>query len=132
MRVLAVLVALLLFLPAARLSAGDITGRWRGSIEIDDSGSGSTINTPVKAEFAQKANAISGKISRATDDDAEDIRNGKIDGNRVLFEVVSEETYGTIKFDLTMQGDRLEGMMKGVADTGPITGKVHLTREAAK
>ena len=111
------------------LSAGDVSGKWIGTIEVADDSSGTTINTPVRAEFEQKSNLLSGKIGRREEDQSEAIRNGKIDGKKIAFEVTSTETMGLMKFDLTLEGNHLEGQMRGSLDSGPITGKVHLERQ---
>jgi hypothetical protein len=111
------------------LTAADVSGKWTGTIEVADDSSGATINTPVRAEFEQKAHSLSGKIGRREDEQAESIRNGRIDGKKILFEVSSPETVGAVKFELTVEGDRIEGQMNGSVDTGPIKGKVHLVRQ---
>jgi hypothetical protein len=111
--------------------AGDVSGTWSGSIEVEDNAGGSSITTPVRAEFLQKSNLVSGKIGRKEDEQAETIRNGKIDGTKISFEVSSVETTSAMKFNLVLVGDRLEGEMKGMIDSGEITGKVRLTREAS-
>jgi hypothetical protein len=111
------------------LMAGDLSGKWSGSIEVDDNAGGSSISTPVKAEFQQKANLVSGKIGRREDEQAEPIRNGKVEGEKVSFEVSSVETTSAMKFNLVLQGDHLEGEMKGTVDSGEIVGKVRLTRD---
>ncbi|MCL4401748.1 MAG: hypothetical protein M1436_03655 [Acidobacteria bacterium] len=120
----------LLPLLAMAAAAPEVTGKWSGIIEVSDSSSGTTINTPVQAEFEQKANILSGKIGRRQDTEVETIRNGKLEGDRVSFEVQSAETLGSVKFNLKLSGDRMEGTMEGKIDTGPISGKVHLTRQS--
>jgi hypothetical protein len=120
---------LFLFLPLL-LVAGDISGKWSGSIEVADNAGGGSITTPVRAEFQQKANLVSGKIGRREDEQAETIRNGKIEGSKISFEVSSVETTSAMRFSLVLEGDRLEGEMKGTVDSGEIVGKVRLTREA--
>jgi len=113
------------------LGAADISGKWSGSIEVADTDGGSSITTPVRAEFEQKANLFSGKIGRKEDERSESIRNGKVEGSKISFEVSSPETLSSMKFNLTLQDDRLEGEMKGMVDSGEIVGKVRLIREAA-
>jgi hypothetical protein len=126
---------LLFFLLAPALpvmmGGADISGRWSGSIEVLDAGGGNSITTPVRAEFEQKANLVSGTIGRKEDERSESIRNGKIEGSRISFEVSSPETLSAMKFNLTLQGDRMEGEMKGMVDSGEIVGKVRLTKEGA-
>ena len=118
----------LLCLPLAA-GAADVSGRWSGSIEVADNAGGSSVTTPVRAEFHQKADLISGKIGRREDERAESIRNGKVEGQKVSFEVSSVETTSAMKFNLVLQGDHLEGEMKGMVDSGEIVGKVTLKRE---
>jgi hypothetical protein len=112
------------------LGANDISGKWSGSIEVADNAGGSSITTSVRAEFQQRANLVSGKIGRREDEQTETIRNGKIEGTKISFEVSSVETTSAMKFNLILDGDHLEGEMKGTVDSGEIVGKVRLTREA--
>ncbi len=111
------------------LTAADISGKWAGNIEVEDSSSGTTINTPVRAEFQQQSDKISGTIGREEDQSAESIRNAKLENGKLLtFEVSSPEASGLIKFVLTLDNNRMEGQMTGSIDSGPIKGKVHLSR----
>lgn len=121
---------LLLSLPLL-LGAADISGRWSGSIEVADTSGGSSITTPVRVEFEQKADLVSGKIGRKEDERSESIRNGKIEGSKISFEVSSSETLSAMKFSLTLHGDEMAGEMKGTVDSGEIVGKVKLIKEAA-
>jgi hypothetical protein len=118
---------LLLPFLAFALSASDVSGKWSGTIDIEDSGS--TI--PIQAELLQKSDVVSGKVGRQGTGDEGAIRNGKVDGTKVSFEVVSTETSGVFKWTLTLVNDQLEGEMKGSADEGEIVGKVKLSREKA-
>jgi hypothetical protein len=112
---------------ALPLAAADITGKWSGTIEIADVGGG-PVHTSVRAEFAQKSTAVSGKVGRPGDDDSP-IRNGKVEGEEISFEVISPETTRPMRFKLKLVGERLEGEMKGEIDEGEIVGKVTLSRE---
>lgn len=109
------------------LAAADISGKWSGTIEIADAG-GSPVEATVRAEFAQKSDSVSGKMGRAGDDDSP-IRNGKVEGEEISFEVMSPETTRPMRFKLKLVGGRLEGFMKGEIDEGEIVGKVTLSRE---
>src|ERR1035438_9404482 len=83
---------------AAALMAADVSGKWTGNVNVDDPTGGSTINTQVRAELRQKADAITGTIGRQEDQEAESIQNAKLDGKRLTFEVSSAETTGLVKF----------------------------------
>jgi hypothetical protein len=123
----------LLLLPclAATLLAADISGIWKGSVVVDDPTSGSVVDTQVRAELLQKTDAITGTIGRQEDQAGESIQNAKLDGQRLTFEVSSTEANGSVKFALTLDGDRLDGEMRGTMDGAAIAGKVHLTRQPA-
>ena len=110
---------------ALALSGSDLTGKWSGTIEIADEGA----TTPVSVQFVQKADVVLGKIGRTGGGEEESIRNGKVDGKKVSFEVNS--AHGLMKFALTLEEERLEGEMKGTTDDGEIVGKVKLAREKA-
>jgi hypothetical protein len=118
---------LLLPVLALALSASDVSGKWSGTIDIEDSGS--TI--PIQVEFVQKSDVVSGKVGRTGSADEGTIRNGKVDGTKLSFEVVSHETSSAFKWTLTLVNDQLEGEMKGSVDEGEIVGKVKLSREKA-
>ena len=119
-----------LFLCLPLLMAGaDISGKWSGSIEVGDNAGGSSVTTPVKVEFEQKGNLVSGTIGRREDERGESIRNGKVEGARISFEVTSPETLSAMKFNLVLEGNQLKGEMKGMVDSGEIVGKVSLTRD---
>lgn len=110
---------------ALTLSGSDVTGKWSGTIDVEDSGS----STPVQVELVQKSDMVSGKIGRTGGGDEGTIRNGKVEGTKVSFEVVAHENTSPFKFTLTLIEDRLEGEMKGSVDEGEVVGKVKLTRE---
>jgi hypothetical protein len=109
---------------ALLLSGADISGKWAGTIDVEDSGS----TTEVQVELVQKADTVTGKIGRTGGGDDGAIR--KVDGTKVSFEVVSPQTSSPFKFTLTLLNDRLEGEMKGSVDEGEVVGKVKLTRAA--
>ncbi|HUB34557.1 MAG TPA: hypothetical protein VMA31_16080 [Bryobacteraceae bacterium] len=114
---------------AGALFGADITGNWSGKVDITDPSSGDVISTPVKARFDQTAAAVSGKIGRAHDDELEEIRNAKLEGKTLVFDVQPPEATSPMKFNLVLvDNDRIEGEMKGAIDSGNISGKVVLTR----
>ena len=119
----------MLMIPTLVLYGADVTGTWKGSIDVADPANGEKISTEVKASFDQKANVVSGKIGRAQDHQPETIRNGKLDGNTLIFEVQPPEATTPMKFILVLvNDDRIEGDMKGAIDVGAVSGKVVLSR----
>jgi hypothetical protein len=115
---------------AATLMAADVSGKWTGTVNVEDPSGGPNIEVRVRADLRQTADAITGAIGRQEDQTGETIRNATLDGKRLSFEVSSTEANGLVKFTLTLDGDRLDGEMSGSMDGSPITGKVHLSREA--
>jgi hypothetical protein len=109
---------------ALALSAADVSGKWSGTIDVEDAGN----TTEVQVELVQKAGAVTGKIGRTGGGDEGTIRNGKVEGEKISFEVVSAQTTNPFKFTLTLVNDHLEGEMKGSMDEGEIVGKVKLNR----
>lgn len=118
-----------LILTCALAFGADLTGRWTGTIAVDDTASGTTITTQVHVELQQQGDGLSGKIGRVEDTDVVPIKNARMDGDTLHFEAASEETSGPMKFILKIAGDKMEGTMKGSIDSGDINGKVKLTRE---
>jgi len=119
----------LLLLTCPLLLGADLTGRWTGTIAVDDTGSGTTITTQVHVELQQKADGVSGKIGRIEDNEVVVIKNVHMEGDTLSFEAASDETTGPMKFSLKIAGDRMEGTMNGSIDSGDIKGKVKLTRD---
>ena len=124
MRVLC-LVPLLAF----ALYGADVSGNWTGSVDVQDPGNGSNISARVRAELVQQDETVNGKIGREQDNKFEPIRNGKLSGKSLTFEVKPEEVTSAIKFMLTVvSDDRIEGELSGAIDAAKFSGKVVLTR----
>jgi len=106
------------------MSGADVSGKWSGTIDVEDAGS----TTEVKVELVQKADTLTGKVGRSGGGDEGEIRNGKVDGQKISFELLSSYSTTPFKFTLMLVNDRLEGEMKGSLDQGEIVGKVKLSR----
>lgn len=113
---------------AATLMAADVSGKWTGTVNVEDPTGGPNIEVRVRADLLQKADAITGAIGRQEDQQGETIRNAKLDGRRLTLEVSSTEANGLVKFTLTLDADKLDGEISGSMDGTAITGKVHLSR----
>ena len=109
--------------------AGSVAGKWTGSINVHDAGSGADIPTPVSVQFeVSDAGAITGNIGREGEPTVS-IQKAKLTADLLTFEAANEETNGPMMFTLHIAGDQLSGEMKGSIDTQPITAKVTLTRQ---
>ena len=93
---------------------------------IDDSGG--KIEVPIDLSLEQKAGALSGKIGRSRDAESVEIRNAKVEGDKLTFESSSTESSAVMTFTLTVQGEQMRGEMKGVAQGNDIVAKVSLSR----
>ena len=118
----------LFFLLISCALAGDVSGKWSGTIAVKDEATGTVYTTPVQIEINQQASTISGNIGRVPGSDLVPIKNARISGNIITFEASSDETSGPCKFTLTVTGDSMEGNMTGAVDNEDITGKVKVTR----
>jgi hypothetical protein len=122
------LAALLTIAQLGAISA-TVSGRWSGTIDIEDPGSGTTITTPVQVEFIEKDGVLSGKIGRKDEPDNAPIQNAKVENGHLHFEATSLEVNGPVKFDLTLTGDQMQGEMKASVDSDDLVGKVKISRE---
>ena len=109
--------------------AADLTGKWTGTIDVYDAGSGNTTTTRIELNLTQQGADVAGKIGRPNDPDAVSIRNGETSGAKLTFEASNEETAGPVHFTLTVNGDHMDGEMTGAIPEGKISGKVKLSRE---
>jgi hypothetical protein len=77
-----VFLALALLVAAGLACAADVTGKWKGAMQ---GGSGNELTFDLKADGETLAGTVSGLLDRALA-----IENGKIDGSKVSFSVMSE------------------------------------------
>ena len=111
------------------LLAGDLTGKWSGTVTIHDPGSGETTQAKVTLTIQQNGKALTGKIGRP-DDEAVEIKNGTVNGSRVTFEAFNGETASPAQFTLTTGDGTMQGTMSVLAEAGTrLTGEVKLVRE---
>ena len=93
-----------------------------------ESSGGTKIETPVDLRLEQKDGVLSGKIGQKNDPNQVEIRNAKVEGDRLTFEASSLETSGSIRFSLKVHDEHMEGDMKGVAEGSEIVAKVSFSR----
>jgi hypothetical protein len=102
---------------AAALAAGDLSGTWNGEVNIgDDIGS-------AFMELKQDGEAITGKAGESAAD-SEVIKNAKLEGKRLSFEVSHHGRVFKLAMDLVTD-DKLEGTIDGESESGEkISGKI--------
>jgi hypothetical protein len=111
---------------ALTAAAANLAGKWTGVIEINDSGG--KIETPVELYLEQKAGTLSGKIGRTNNPESVEIRNAKVEGDKLTFDSSSIEASASMTFTLTIQGERMQGEMRGVSQGNEIVAKVSFSR----
>jgi hypothetical protein len=118
----------LLLLTGLTLSAADLTGKWSGKFDI------TTADGENKPDSAVMNLKVDGTKVMGTAGPNEDqqwaIRNGKLDGGKLTFEVVPEgdEDKGLLVFDLVFDGDSIRGSATGREGDNKMSAKVDLKR----
>jgi hypothetical protein len=115
-----------LLLAALSLAGADVSGKWSGTAEVKVAGS-EPQQYVLQLQLTQKGEQVNGTVGRA-DGEETAIQEGRLQGTKFTFQVTPPETLGPVKFELVLNGDRLEGDLKGAVDSGPLTGKVLLSK----
>jgi len=121
---------LLVLFPALTLgAAADVTGKWVGTAEFKTS-EGEVRGDPAMMIFKQEGEKLTGTVGPH---DAEQfpISNGKVEGDRLSFEVVLAS--GTARVEMKIEGDELKGEGKQTRADGSVrTAKLSLKRAPAQ
>jgi hypothetical protein len=113
---------LLLALCAFTAFAADASGKWSGTFTTDE-GAPSTGYAVIK----QAGTEITGTAGPTADEQLP-IANGKIDGDKVTFEV-SHPSGMTLKMSLVLDGDTLKGDVTASREGQSMKAKLDLKRE---
>jgi hypothetical protein len=114
-------------LAALGLSAAagtDVTGKWTGSATATTE-EGQTREGTAVLNLKQTGAEITGSVG-PTDDNQHTITKGRIDGDKIMLEVVDDQL--TIKFDLTLTGDRIAGDATITDEGHNVKGKIDVKR----
>jgi hypothetical protein len=124
MNIMTRLLCVLLFSAVALLA--DVTGKWSGSFDVSGP-DGQVHNDTALLNLKQDGNTLTGTAG-PNEEDQKNIRAGKIDGNKIAFEVPLED--GTvIKFDLLLADEHLRGTASGEREGEKMTAKLDVTRK---
>jgi hypothetical protein len=116
-------IALAVLLFTAALMGADLSGTYIGNIYFD----GSDQPNDAKAALKQEGTVITGTIGPP--DRQSDVTGGKIDGSKVTLETVRPDGNVKVVFDLTLDGDRLEGDVTMTRDGETRKAKIKLKRQ---
>ncbi len=112
-----------LLVPAA-LGAADVSGRWSGRIDFDNPGGHPDTAYLV---LKQKGEQVTGTAGPGPSSQFQ-IEKGSIQGSKLTLEVPLPEG-GRMKFNLTVEGDRIKGNVIGEKNGNPAgAAQVELTR----
>jgi len=114
-----------LLLSAIALLA-DVTGKWSGSFDISGPDGQSKADTAF-LNLKQDGKNLTGTAG-PNESEQMAIRAGKIDGDKITFEVAMENG-PVIKFDLALAGEHIKGTATGEADGQKMSAKLDVTRQ---
>jgi hypothetical protein len=114
-----------LFLAPALMAAEDLTGKWSGSFVMTFSDGGSKDSTAFM-DLKQKEAEITGTAGENPDRQWT-ILKGKVEGNKVTFEVQTEGPL--IKFELALADGHLKGEAKAEHEGKSMKAAVDLQRQ---
>jgi hypothetical protein len=114
-----------MFLAPVLMAAEDLTGKWSGSFVMTFSDGGSKDSTAFM-DIKQKEAEITGTAGENPDRQWA-IQKGKVEGNKVTFEVQTEGPL--IKFELTLVGGHLKGEAKAEHEGNSMKAAVDLQRQ---
>jgi len=126
--ILVVMIAACL-LPAAAV-APELTGKWSGSVEVKDA-SGQEQTVPVFLLLKQDGQKVTGSGGPSEEEQQYDIENGKVNGNKVTFDVTAGDAvyHSSAEFNQEeMNGETIREQTNGVK----ISLKLALKRVPAK
>jgi hypothetical protein len=116
-----------LALSALTAFGADVSGKWSGTLEITHDGEAK--NSTAFLILKQDGTKISGSIGQ-TAEKQYPIRDGSIEGDKILLEVVPDQGPPLVKFALKLDGDdHITGDMNAESDEGKISAKIDVKRE---
>jgi hypothetical protein len=127
MRRLAIVVGFFLLLTPV-LAAVDLTGKWSGSFLITGP-DGETKDAEAFMELKQKGTELTGTAG-PNPDKQWPLQKGKVEGNKITFEVQSDDAL--IKFDLSLAEGHLKGEAKAEHEGQSFKATLDLQRKPDK
>ncbi len=110
---------------ATALSAADITGKWTGTATRTRP-DGETGESTVYINLKESGTEITGTAGE-NESEQWPIRKGKIDGDKITFEVVTNET--VYKLELKLIDDHLKGEATAEREGKTVKAKLDLKRK---
>jgi len=108
------------------LHAAELTGKWSGSFDVTNE-QGETEADSAYMDLKESAGSVTGTAGPNVDKQWS-LRDGKLTGRKLTFEVAMEDG-GVLKFQLTFDGETIQGTCTGTGSGGEkLSAKVNLKR----
>jgi hypothetical protein len=114
-----------LLLAPVLMAADDLTGKWSGSFVITFS-DGGTKDAGAFMDLKQKGAELTGTAGESPDKQWA-IQKGKIEGNKITFEVQTDEPL--VKFELALVDGHLKGEAKAEHEGKSLKAAVDMQRQ---
>ena len=112
--------ALSFFVLTSALMAGDLTGKWSGSLSETEGDAKSAMLV-----LKQAGSELTGTAG-PNEEKQFPIKNGKVDGDKVTFDVEAGEA--VMHFELTAAGNRMSGNVHAEHEGEKLSAKVEVTK----
>jgi len=112
---------------ALLLPAADVTGKRSGSFEITGP-SGETRDIGIYFDFKHTGSELKG-FGGENESRNWEILDGKVDGDKISFEVKQSPDHPGIRFQLVYANERIQGDASAEMDGNKMSGKVNVTRK---
>lgn len=112
---------------AVTLCAVNVTGKWSGTLQME----GESDSKPVCLILKQDGNKLAGSAG-PSESEQHPFEGGKVEGNKVTFDVSLGNGPGSMHFDLQVQGDQVTGKVRRTGEGLNEGAKISLKRVAEK
>jgi len=114
-------------LSTVALCATNVTGKWSGAMKME----GGNDSKPVYMILKQDGNKVAGSAG-PNETEQHPFEGGKVEGNKVTFDVSLGGGPGSMHFDLQVEGDQITGQARRSGEDRNEAAKVSLKRVAEK
>jgi hypothetical protein len=114
-------------LSAVALCTPNVTGKWSGTMQMGADGN----SQPAYVVLKQDGNKLTGSAG-PTESEQHPFEGGKVQGNKVTFDVSLGGGPGSMHFDLQVEGDQITGKVGRSGEDLNEAAKISLKRVAEK
>jgi hypothetical protein len=114
-------------LSAVALCATNVTGKWSGTLKWE----GGNESEPAYLILKQDRTKVAGSAG-PSETEQHPFEGGKVEGNKVAFDVSLGGGPGSMHFDLQVEGDQITGQVRRSGEGLNESGRISLKRVAEK